>query len=370
MDNASYWFFEKFMGDNFCLLYDGDINDDITEKIMDLSEYNFDNKEGFSQTKKKVSFLLAECFQNVIRHGGKQDVDQLQNVNTGFFLTRNIDGIYFITSGNLIKNENVDSLKGQLNKINGLDKNSLRALYVDILANNPFSDKGGAGLGLIKIARKSNQKIEFAFHDFDDAYSIFYNQIVLRSQESNLESDNDNGFYISEAINYHKKMLDEGVLIIQKGDFSHSTILPVLEILEENLPNLFTRSQTRKNAYHVLVELLQNISKYAVEKDGKKEGIFLIRKKGEHFIIGAGNFIEEFHIEALRLQIKMLNDLPKEELKNRYLTALTGEGKDKDKSGGALIELIEIARRSNEAISFDFLNPRPGKFFFTISVTI
>ncbi len=370
MDNASYWFFEKFMGDNFCLLYDGDISDDITEKIMDLSEFNFDNKEGFSQTKKKVSFLLAECFQNIIRHGGKQELSHHHNVNSGFFLTRNVDGVYFITSGNLIKKENVDNLKEQLNKINDLDKNSLRALYVDILANNPFSDKGGAGLGLIKIARKSNQKIEFAFHDFDDTFSIFYNQIVLRSRESNLESDNDNGFYISEAINYHEKMLDEGVLIIQKGDFSHSTILPVLEILEKNLPNLFTRSLARKNAYHVLVELLQNISKYAVEKNGKKEGVFLIRKKADHFIIGAGNFIEESHIEALKLQLEMLNSLSKNELKNRYLTALTGRGKDRDKSGGALIELIEIARRSNHRISFDFLNPEAEKYFFTISVTI
>jgi len=368
MDNSTYWFFEKFMGDNFCLLYDGDINDDITEKIIDLSESHFENEEGFSETKKKVSFLLAECFQNIIRHGGERNVKHPKNINSGFFLTRNIENVYFITSGNLIKNENIDDLKEQLDKINGLDKNSLRALYVDILANKNFSEKGGAGLGLIKIARKSNQKIEFVFNDFDESHSVFYNQIVLKSSKDKLESDNDNGFYISEAINYHKKMLDEGVLIIQKGDFSHSTILPVLEILEKNLPNLFTRSHTRKNAYHVLVELLQNISKYAVEKDGKKEGVFLIRKKGEHFIIGAGNFVEEFHIEALKLQIKLLNSLPKEEVKNRYLAALTGKGKDK--KGGALIELIEIARRSKDSITYSFIEPKPGVFFFTISVTI
>jgi len=68
------------------------------------------------------------------------------------------------------------------------------------------------------------------------------------------------------------------------------------------------------------------------------------------------------------LQIKLLNSLPKEEVKNRYLAALTGKGKDK--KGGALIELIEIARRSKDSITYSFIEPKPGVFFFTISVTI
>ncbi len=368
MDNTTYWFFKQFIDDNFCLLYAGNINDEITTKIIGLSEHHFEVQDGFSQTKKKVSFLLAECFQNIIRHAGVEDSTKSKNANSGFFLTRSIDDVYFITSGNLIKNENIANLKEKLDKVNSLDKNSLRALYVDVLANNNFSEKGGAGLGLIEIARKSGQKIEFVFDKLINNLSIFYNQVKLNPKTPVDESSNNKGFYISEAISYHKKMLSEDILIIEKGDFSQSSILPVLEILEDNLHNLFTQAQTRKEAYHILVELLQNISKYAIEKDGTREGIFLIRKDGNDFIISAGNFVEENHIDLLKSQIQLLNSLDKKELKKRYFKALRGE--ENNKEGGALIELIEIARRTKKPIQYSFEEPKPNMFFFTISVTV
>ena len=80
MDNVTYWFFEQFIDDNFCLLYAGNINDEITDKIIGLSEHHFENKEGFSQTKKKVSFLLAECFQNIIRHAGTESSIKIKKI--------------------------------------------------------------------------------------------------------------------------------------------------------------------------------------------------------------------------------------------------------------------------------------------------
>jgi hypothetical protein len=111
MNNTTYSFFERFREDNFCLLYDGRLVDDVTDKIINLSEVNFEHQEDYSQSKKKVSFLLAECFQNIIRHRGKVAVEPNKKNDFGFFLTRNLHGIYFITSGNLIKNENVAEFK-------------------------------------------------------------------------------------------------------------------------------------------------------------------------------------------------------------------------------------------------------------------
>lgn len=368
MDDSTYWFFEQFIEDNFCLLYDGNFNDDITDKIIGLSEYNFEHQDDFNKAKKRVSFLMAECFQNIIRHGGKINEDKSGNIDAGFFLTRNIVGRYFITSGNLIKNENVAELKTQLDKINNLDKESLRALYVDVLANKGFSEKGGAGLGLIEIARKSGQKIEFVFDDFQDNYSIFYNQITLQAKPETKKDRYISDFYITEAMKFHRKMLENGIFMIQKGDFSHNSIVQVLDILEKNLPDLFKNSPSKKEIYHVLVEMLQNISKYALEKDGKKDGIFLIRQKGKNFVISAGNFIDKKHIESLESQIKLLNSLDKNEQKERFLKALKEENSVKEV--GACIELINIARRSKEPIQYQFKQTNHKQIFFTISVTV
>ena len=84
--NTTYWFFERIKEDNLCLLYSGNFSDDITNKLIELSEYNINNINALSKMKKKASFLMAECFQNIVRHGEKLGAE---TGNDGFFLTKN-----------------------------------------------------------------------------------------------------------------------------------------------------------------------------------------------------------------------------------------------------------------------------------------
>ena len=83
------------------------------------------------------------------------------------------DNEYIITTGNPIGNDKVPGLNGKLEQINGLDKEGLKALYKDIIKNGDLSDKGGAGLGFVDMARKSGQKLEFDFEKINDKVSFF-----------------------------------------------------------------------------------------------------------------------------------------------------------------------------------------------------
>jgi hypothetical protein len=58
-------------------------------------------------------------------------------------------------------------------KINLLSIEELKDYYIETLNNEAFSGKGGGGLGMIDIARKSGQKIEYTFHPVDESYSFF-----------------------------------------------------------------------------------------------------------------------------------------------------------------------------------------------------
>jgi len=235
--NTTFWFFDRISEDNLCLLYNGDFSDEITNKLIELSEYNINNIDNLSKMKKKASFLMAECFQNIVRHGESVDGKIHVASNEGFFLTKNWQDTYYITSGNLIENTKIKDLELQLEKVNSLDKDELKTLYRKVLENEEISDKGGAGLGLIEMARKSGQKLEYVFKEFDKKFALFYNQIILKSNiEGNMRPDCD--FEINEAINYHEKMVDEEILVIHKGDFSQDAIFPVLKIIEENLQRL------------------------------------------------------------------------------------------------------------------------------------
>ena len=60
-----------------------------------------------------------------------------------------------------------------MDKINSLNKEELGEFYKTSLRNNTISDKGGAGLGLIEISRKSGSKINYLFEPINNENSSF-----------------------------------------------------------------------------------------------------------------------------------------------------------------------------------------------------
>ncbi len=365
--NTSFWFFEKFREDNLCLLYNGSFSDEITDKFVRISEFNIVNFEEFKKLKKRISFLMIECFQNIVRHGEKKAIENNEVEDIGFFSTRNYKGTYQITSGNLIENKNIENLQNQLKKINSLSSEDLKALHRDVMQNTGLSQKGGAGLGLIDIARKSGQKLEYVFENYRDKLSFYYNQVTLISKNEDIDNTTVNVIPINESIDYHKKMLEEKIMVIQKGDFSHGTILPVLNIIETNLKNEFKKSNTKKQIYHILVELLQNINKHCLTEKGIKEGILIIGKTNSHFVINAGNYIREEDLIVFENHLKMINRLSSDELSELYLKKLFDENEYGENAG---IGLIDIARGISVPLSFNFIKTNQNKYFYSISITV
>jgi hypothetical protein len=76
-------------------------------------------------------------------------------------------------SGNPIRKVNVPILKQKLDQINGLDKDGLKDLYKEIIKNTTISEKGGAGLGFVDMARKSGERLEFDFPEMSPDYCFF-----------------------------------------------------------------------------------------------------------------------------------------------------------------------------------------------------
>jgi len=359
--DITYWFFNKLLNDKLFLLYSGSFSDTMTSRFIELSEYNLGSNEDLSRMRNKVSFLMAECFQNIVRHGETKHKDEDFHELPGFFSMKNIANTYFITSGNLINKQNIEKLEGHLKRVNSLGAEELRELYRDVMGNQGFSEKGGAGLGIIEMARKSGHKIEFSFNDFDHEFSFFYNQIKLEKDTENTK------FCLDESIEYHKMMKDHEILLLQKGDFSQETILPVLNIIEQNFKK-DKRSTKNKAVYHVLVELLQNISKYSLNIDNRHEGIFLIKETESGYGISAGNYIENAKIDDFEKRLKKVLPLTDDELEELYQKELIDEEEDDAVRAG--LGLIDIAREGTEPLKYQFHPVDESKAFFTIQVTI
>jgi hypothetical protein len=78
-----------------------------------------------------------------------------------------------IRTGNYIDNVKVQELRDRLDTINSLDKDALKDYYQSSLNSSTVSPKGTAGLGMIDIARKSGNKLDFEFLKVHEEMSFF-----------------------------------------------------------------------------------------------------------------------------------------------------------------------------------------------------
>jgi len=365
-----YDFFNILEKDNLSIIYHGYFSDDFTDKIININEINIEKNEIVTSLKSKVSFLVAECFQNIVRHVDLHDnqIETNQEEDySGIFIIRNIENTYYISSANTISNENINSLEEKLKQINQLNKEELKILYLDLLNHTGLSEKGGAGLGLIEMAKKSGQKLEYSFENIDEISSYFYFQLKLSSKNTGVSENDISKISINSSKELHSMMDKNNIFLTYKGDFNQSTILPILKIIEQNLnANKNELNKTKRSVYQILIELLQNVIKHSVVIDNKKNGIFLIGKNSQKYIISTGNFIENKEVENLVELINKLNDSNENELKIMYINKLkTGEITE---NGCAGLGLIDIARQTREKIIIDFLKINNHYSFLTITI--
>jgi hypothetical protein len=176
-----YTFYDSMEKSNILLSFKGEITSDLLTSILQIMESKLDNFEEKSKTKKKVYNVLVECLQNLYHH--VDEVSPEKNVETttrsAIFMIGKDQEKYNILTGNFILTTNIPTLTKRLDKINSLSKDELKALYKEILNNDQFSNKGGGGLGLVDIARRTGQPLGYNFKDVEGDYSFFTMSIKI-----------------------------------------------------------------------------------------------------------------------------------------------------------------------------------------------
>lgn len=360
----SYRFFKKLENDHFSLIYMGEFDDELTATLMRLSEVSIEDPKTF---KKRLSFLIAECFQNIIRHADKPEIINITNNKPKMFLVRNIGNVFYIGSTNLIENSKSTSLKAKLNSINKFTPQELKADYLNALTNNGFTEKGGGGLGLIEMARKSDSKLEFDFEFINYFLSNFFMQIRLGTFNEEKE-DNIDTVTLKSTKELYNEMVQENILMIRKGDFSQHSILPLIELIESNLDLNKKLPPFKKKTLYLLIEVLQNISKHAKENNGIREGIFMIALKNNQYTLNTGNYVDISDVDSLKNKLDNLVSLDKNGLAEIYKKRILN--KETDHAGNAGIGLIEMSKYSSEKLKYQFTPYSDTLSFFSLSITV
>jgi hypothetical protein len=353
-------------------IYRGGVSVELSDKILSLAESNIENSTDSITTKKKVYFIVVESLQNITRHQNKpaqHDID-----DASFFVIQRLEKDYYITSGNIVENSNIKLLESNLDKINSLDKDALKAYYQDVLANGELSDKGGAGLGFVEMARKSGNKLAYSFKKINDNYSNFYFQTTVSVPDANGVHQPVSGSMNQEQLNWienlDRLLAEKNLNLIYELDFTQESLIGLLSMTEGNIGNS-KELILRKKIFNITVELLQNICKHADTLDKDKEGksgIFLIGKEGNDYTLTTGNLILNERKNAIIATIERINKTTVDELNAVYNTIMMiDERKD---AKGAGLGFTDMRMKSGNSLFYNFISIDDQYSFFEIQVKI
>jgi hypothetical protein len=172
--NYIYDLHRAMMAQKLIIVYQGEFTQETTKSILAMAERNLDSSGEESGIKRKVFNVMVEALQNIVKHSSEANAaaGTLISQSAIFMIGKQPDR-YCIMTGNPIKKADTADLKRKLDDLNLLDKEGLKEMYKEIIKNTQISDKGGAGLGFVDMARKSGEKLEFDFPEMDAEYNFF-----------------------------------------------------------------------------------------------------------------------------------------------------------------------------------------------------
>lgn len=147
----------------------GELDQDKVNTIASMVESQMENLGVSKSAVKKIFNIVIETLQNICLHGEKDN----NGYQMTYFIIGKFNNEYTIHSGNIVTNQAAESLSRRLNSIKSLSDSDLKKRYLDVLSNGELSAKGGAGLGFLTIALKSQNNMSFDLELLNKEYSLF-----------------------------------------------------------------------------------------------------------------------------------------------------------------------------------------------------
>lgn len=145
----------------------GEINGPIITELLDDLDFKCINNDVSDIKRKKLFNIAVEMFQNLYHYSRDltlKDVSQ-QEARTVELSFKEDEEYFILCTSNLIKSEDEEDLENKIDKVNEMNQKEIRAYYREVLANEKFSEKGGAGLGFIDMKKRSGNQLEYKIEE-------------------------------------------------------------------------------------------------------------------------------------------------------------------------------------------------------------
>ena len=157
--------------ENSLLYHSGNITQEYVDEVVEFVS-KLDEKPALIR---KISFIIVEVLQNVIHHSDKTPKGE---TFAYFELIKN-EETYTIKTGNLLLKEKTEELDKRLQCVTTSSEEEIKEKIINKLGQEGFTEKGGAGIGLLTIRKKVGDGMNYEIEYFKKNYNFLHFEIKL-----------------------------------------------------------------------------------------------------------------------------------------------------------------------------------------------
>lgn len=286
--------YDAFAGDRSAFLYSGEFHDAHTARLIVLGEESTDEKENGKGLRTRLAFVLVEAYQNIIRHRAELPLPLAMGRGRSLMLWRDLTAGHEVTTMNPVTDAEAAHVAKQLAALHALDPEQLKERYLASLKRDVRTERGGAGLGLIEMARRSGNALRHHFFPIDAEHKLFALQVLVEDVPTDSRS-----WELFETL--HHQISTSDLLLFRKGITTLRIQESIERIIEQELADTPERAVAAISAMRNLSDLLIRSG-----ADSHSMSMALLRTANGHALMG-GAQLDTHDAERLDELVKACN---------------------------------------------------------------
>lgn len=321
--------YASFAGDRLTFLYSGSFHDEHTARLIALQEDHLEQEGAPRPARGKLAFVMVEAYQNIVRHRVK-DEGLLHGPGRSVFLLRSTSEAHEVTAINAVRQEDEEKLRVGLERLDGMDLQQLKQVFLRGLQNEERTDRGGAGLGLIEMARRTGNPLRYAFAPIDAQHRLFSLQVLVGAQRAWRSTGPD-------LFELQRIVYTQGISLICRGRTPASVQEGLLRMIDRDLDDDRALAERAKHAYLLITGAMADM---AVAEEGP---MVVVAISPARITISVGAPMAAAEVQRVIHLVRNVNALDAPGLQRRYRDILLGRV---ETVGGLELSLMDLARRS------------------------
>lgn len=174
----------KLNENGILLSFVGTFSQEIIEELGEAIKNHLQSETNNKSNTYNVFSVFIEQTQNIRNYlsATRTDHNDVTLVNSGIVTIGKNNDKYFVYSGNYVEKSAACKLAAKINELNSMDKEQLKLAYKEQKKKPRLNENDGptgAGLGLIDMARKATEVIEYSLISKNDKHDFFIMKVTI-----------------------------------------------------------------------------------------------------------------------------------------------------------------------------------------------